>query len=46
FARRHGGTVMALEAIPDSLVTLASPALAEDPDYETRLRALSQQAGG
>lgn len=48
FVDRHGGRVMGLEMIPDALVSLAnpSPALTEDPDYETRLRALSQQAGG
>lgn len=47
FAAEHGGVVMALDQVPDDQVIapLSSDA-GEDEDYNRRLRALSQKAGG
>jgi copper chaperone NosL len=48
FAATHGGTIMGLDAIPDSAVI--APTGPEDPtaadDYARRLRALSGRTGG
>lgn len=47
FAANHGGEVLQLDAIPDSAV-IAPVAQADDNDldFQRRLHALSQQAGG
>lgn len=48
FAAQEGGTVMRLSAIPDDLVLApedTAPGLAEDADFENRLRALSRPEG-
>lgn len=47
FARTNGGTVMGLDAIPDSaLIAPEAEATAEDSDFTRRLKALSDRAGG
>lgn len=54
FAAEHGGTVMRLADIPDSIIFAdgVSPApgagtgTTADPDYQNRLRNLSQKLGG
>lgn len=47
FADANGGSVMTLAEIPDALVIPPeAPDLGDDPDYERRLRALSDQTGG
>lgn len=51
FAAQKGGTVMALSAIPDSAVIApvaldAGAGTEGDPDYNQRLKALSDQTGG
>ena len=47
FAEANGGSVMRLAEIPDALVIPPEqPDTGEDPDYERRLRDLSDQTGG
>ena len=47
FADANGGSVMRLAEIPDALVIPPeAPDTGEDPDYERRLRELSDQTGG
>jgi copper chaperone NosL len=47
FASAHGGAVMGLNAIPDDAVTAPVAQTPEDDaDFERRLKALSQKAGG
>jgi copper chaperone NosL len=47
FIAEHGGALMALDDIPDNQVLApVNDAGGEDDDFNTRLRALSQQAGG
>ncbi|MBP9183647.1 MAG: nitrous oxide reductase accessory protein NosL [Fuscovulum sp.] len=51
FALQHGGSIMALTAIPDAAVTApgagaGADAAAGDDDYARRLRALSGKTGG
>jgi len=49
FALQHGGSIMALTAIPDAAVIApgaSADAAAGDDDYARRLRALSGKTGG
>lgn len=47
FAERHGGSVMALDDIPDAAVLApAATAADEDAQFERRLKALSRKTGG
>jgi copper chaperone NosL len=47
FAARHGGTILALEAIPDSAVTApVSDAAGGEDDYSRRLKSLTDKPEG
>lgn len=47
FARENGGAVMGLAAIPDDAVAApVAQSPEDDADFERRLKALSQKAGG
>lgn len=47
FARANGGAVVGLDAIPDSAVIAPeAETVAEDSEFDRRLKALSERAGG